>query len=82
MAIPSGRRSCASVSGAGVAVGSGVPTRVTAVATTDAASAAQAIRTFIDARAPRPEPRARTMAQHFDELFALYEACAEGRAAA
>jgi len=51
-------------------------------AATDAASAAEAIRTFIDARAPRPAPRARTMAQHFDELFALYETCAEGRAAA
>jgi alpha-1,6-mannosyltransferase len=51
-------------------------------AATDAASAADAIRTFIDARAPRPAPRARTMARHFDELFALYEACAEGRAAA
>jgi len=51
-------------------------------AATDATSAAQAIRTFIDARAPRPRAQARTMAQHFDELFALYEACAEKRAAA
>lgn len=51
-------------------------------AATDATSAAQAIRIFIDAGAPRPPPRARSMAQHFDELFALYQACAEGRAAA
>lgn len=51
-------------------------------AATDATSAAQAIRSFIDAGGPRPLPRARTMARHFDELFALYLACAEGRAAA
>lgn len=51
-------------------------------AATDAASAAQAIRTFIATGAPRPLPRTRTMAQHFEELFALYADCAEGRAAA
>ena len=54
-------------------------------AATDPTSAANAIRTFIDGRAsrlPRSRPHARTMARHFDELFALYESCAQRRAAA
>ena len=54
-------------------------------AATDPTSAANAIRTFIDGRAsrrPRSRPHARTMARHFDELFALYESCVQDRAAA
>jgi alpha-1,6-mannosyltransferase len=45
----------------------------------DAADAARAVRDFMVAGAPRPVPAPRTVAQHFERLFELYESLASAR---